>query len=128
MRAVTFGRFGGPEVLEVLDLAEPGPGQVRIRVAAAAVNPTDIGFRSRRQQSAQATSAEPPYIPGMDLAGVVDAVDASVTDWQPGERVMAIVSPRRPRAAPWRSRSSCRLLPSLAPLKERASRRRRPCR
>ena len=78
MRAVTFGRFGGPEVLEVLDLAEPepGPGQVRIRVAAAAVNPTDIGFRSRRQQSAQATSAEPPYIPGMDLAGVVDAVDA----------------------------------------------------
>jgi len=48
MRAVTFSRFGGPEVLEVTDLPEPqpGPGEVRIRVAAATVNPTDIWFRA----------------------------------------------------------------------------------
>lgn len=96
MRAVTFSRFGGPEVLEVSDLAErePGPGEVRIRVAAATVNPTDIGFRSGRQ-TAQLTGVEPPYIPGMELGGVVDAV-GSGSDWRPGDRVMAIVIPRRP--------------------------------
>ena len=99
MRAVTFSRFGGPEVLEVADLPEPqpGPGEVRIRVAAATVNPTDIGFRSGRQTTAQLkeTGARPPYIPGMELAGVVDAVGEG-TDWRPGDHVMAIVNPRRP--------------------------------
>ena len=54
MRAVTFSRFGGPEVMEVSELPvpEPGPGEVRIRVAAATVNPTDIGFRTGRQLNA----------------------------------------------------------------------------
>jgi NADPH:quinone reductase-like Zn-dependent oxidoreductase len=53
MRAVTFSRFGGPEVLEVSELPapQPGPGEVRIRVAAATVNPTDISFRTGRQQT-----------------------------------------------------------------------------
>ena len=100
MRAVTFSRFGGPEVLEVSELPEPlpGPGEVRIRVAAATVNPTDISFRVGRQQTtAQLTQMGvlPPYIPGMELAGVVDAVGDG-TDWHPGDRVMAIVNPRRP--------------------------------
>jgi NADPH:quinone reductase-like Zn-dependent oxidoreductase len=96
MRAVTFSRFGGPEVLEVRDLPEPvpGPGQVRIRVAAATVNPTDIGFRSGRQ-AAHIGDLQPPYIPGMEAAGVVDAVGPG-SAWRPGERVMAIVVPRRP--------------------------------
>jgi NADPH:quinone reductase len=96
MRAVTFSEFGGPEVIEILDLPEPavGPGQVRIRVAAATVNPTDIGFRSGRQ-SGQLGDLEPPYIPGMELAGVVDAAGPG-SAWQPGDRVMAIVIPRRP--------------------------------
>jgi NADPH:quinone reductase len=96
MRALTFSQFGGPEVLEVSDLPErePGPGQVRIRVAAATVNPTDIGFRSGRQ-AAQTSGLEPPFIPGMELAGVVDAAGPG-SDWHPGDRVMAIVIPRRP--------------------------------
>jgi NADPH:quinone reductase-like Zn-dependent oxidoreductase len=96
MRAVTFSRFGGPEVLEVSDLPErePGPGQVRIKVAAATVNPTDISFRSGRQ-AAQLGGIEPPYIPGMELAGVVDAA-GSGSEWAPGDRVMAIVIARRP--------------------------------
>jgi NADPH:quinone reductase-like Zn-dependent oxidoreductase len=95
MRAVTFSRLGGPEVLELSDLPEPqpGPGEVRIRVAAATVNPTDISFRSGRQLTT-AQLAEmgvlPPYIPG-----VVDAVGEG-TSWRPGDRVMAIVNPRRP--------------------------------
>lgn len=96
MQAVTFSQFGGPEVLEVLDLPEPqpGPGQVRIHVAAATVNPTDIGFRSGRQ-SAQLSDLQPPYIPGMELAGTIDAV-GSGSNWSLGDRVMAIVIPRRP--------------------------------
>ena len=100
MRAVTFSRFGGPEVLEVSNLPEPkpGPGEVRIRVAAATVNPTDISFRSGRQLSiAQLAemNVRPPFIPGMELAGVVDAVGEG-TSWRAGDRVMAIVNPRRP--------------------------------
>jgi NADPH:quinone reductase-like Zn-dependent oxidoreductase len=79
MRALTFSRFGGPEVLEVVELPqpEPGPGQTRVRVAAATVNPTDIGFRAGRQ-AAQLTGLMPPYIPGMELAGVVQGVDGLV--------------------------------------------------
>src|SRR5688572_6384158 len=95
MKAVTFSEFGGPEVLEVKDLPEPqpGPGQVRIRVAAATVNPTDMGFRSGGQRAALG-DLQPPYIPGMELAGVIDAAGEGA-EWQPGERVMAIVVPRR---------------------------------
>src|SRR5512132_2782219 len=100
MRAVTFSRFGGPEVLEVSELPvpQPGPGEIRIRVAAATVNPTDISFRTGRQLTAAQLAemgVRPPYIPGMELAGVVDAVGTD-TSWRPGDRVMAIVNPRRP--------------------------------
>jgi NADPH:quinone reductase-like Zn-dependent oxidoreductase len=100
MRAVTFSRLGGPEVLEVRELPEPqpGPGELRIRVAAATVNPTDISFRSGRQLSpAQLAEmgVQPPYVPGMEFAGVVDAVGEG-TSWRTGDRVMAIVNPRRP--------------------------------
>ena len=100
MRAVTFSRLGGPEVLEVLELPapQPGPGEVRIRVAAATVNPTDISFRSGRQFTVAQLAemgVRPPFIPGMELAGVVDAVGEG-TSWRPGDRVMAIVNPRRP--------------------------------
>src|SRR5262245_40887511 len=100
MKAVTFSRLGGPEVLEVSNLPEPqpGPGEVRIRVAAATVNPTDISFRSGRQLSTAQLAemgVQPPFIPGMELAGVVDAVGDGVS-WRAGDHVMAIVNPRRP--------------------------------
>jgi NADPH2:quinone reductase len=99
-RAVTFSRFGGPEVMEVSELPvpDPGPSEVRIRVAAATVNPTDIGFRTGRQLNAAQLAeigVKPPYVPGMELAGVVDAVGAGAP-WRVGDRVMAIVNPRRP--------------------------------
>jgi len=97
MRAVTFSEFGGPEVLTVSDLPEPQPsaGEVRIRVAAATVNPTDIGFREGRQAGQlAATGARAPYVPGMELAGVVDAAGDGA-GWSVGDRVMAIVNPRR---------------------------------
>lgn len=91
--AAAFTEFGGPDVLHVMTLPvpEPGPGQVRVHVAAATVNPTDLGFRAGGR--ALPPGVEPPYIPGMDLAGVIDAAGPGAGDWAPGTRVMAAVSP-----------------------------------
>jgi NADPH:quinone reductase-like Zn-dependent oxidoreductase len=96
VRAVGFTEFGGPSVLGVRMIAmpEPGPGQVRVRVAAATVNPTDIAFRNGGRPMPDGLG--PPYIPGMELAGVIDAAGPSVTTWRPGDRVMAAVSPAEP--------------------------------
>jgi NADPH:quinone reductase len=96
MRAVGFGEFGGPEVLRLVTLPVPvpGPGEVRVRVAAAAVNPTDLAFRSGAHRSMPA-GVVPPYVPGMDLAGVVDVAGPDAS-WEPGDRVMAAVSPWGP--------------------------------
>jgi NADPH2:quinone reductase len=95
MTAIGFTRPGGPEVLEVLELPvpDPGPGEVRIRTAAAAVNPTDTMYRQTGPGPKE--DLAPPWVPGMELAGVVDAVGAGV-DWEVGQRVAAIVMPRRP--------------------------------
>lgn len=95
MRAVGFSKFGGPEVLEVVELPVPvpGPGEVRIRVAAAAVNPTDTGMRAGGRAEALAAH-EPPWVAGMDAAGVIDEVGAGA-DWQVGDEVMAVVVPMR---------------------------------
>jgi NADPH:quinone reductase len=92
MRAVGVTTFGGPEVLHIVELPvpEPSDGEVRIKVAAATVNPTDTGLRAGMRGGP--AGVEPPYVPGMELAGVVDAAGPG-TSWQPGERVMAIVSP-----------------------------------
>ncbi len=93
MRAVCFTEFGDPSVLRVLTVPrpEPGRGQVRVQVAAATVNPTDLGFRQGGRQLPD--GVRPPYIAGMDLAGVIDAVGPEVPSWHPGDRVMAAVSP-----------------------------------
>ena len=97
MRAVGLTEFGGPEVLQVLDLddPEPGEGQVVVRVAAAAVNPTDTGVRSGGYGD-RISRFDPPWIPGMDLAGVVDGVGAGVERFDVGDEVMAVVTPTRP--------------------------------
>jgi NADPH:quinone reductase len=87
---------GGPEALEVLDLPEvhAGPGQVRIRVHAASVNPTDIGARDG-SRAEQQKADPPPYVPGMDAAGIVDEVGAGVTTGvKVGDAVIAMVVPK----------------------------------
>jgi NADPH:quinone reductase len=96
MRAVGFGEFGGPEVLRLVTLPVPvpGPGEVRVRVAAAAVNPTDLAFRAGAHRS-MPPGVVPPYVPGMDLAGVVEIAGPGAS-WEPGDRVMAAVSPWGP--------------------------------
>jgi NADPH:quinone reductase-like Zn-dependent oxidoreductase len=105
MRAVGITRFGGPDVLELVErpVPEPGDGEVRIRVAAATVNPADTVLRSGRHGPLD--GAEPPYVPGMELAGTIDAASAG-SGFRPGDRVMAIVSPRTARGGPRRSSSS----------------------
>ena len=98
MQAVGFSEFGGPEVLGLVSLPVPvpGPGEVRVRVAAAAVNPTDLAFRSGGHRS-MPDGMSPPYVPGMDLAGVVDVAGADAAgQWATGDRVMAAVSPWAP--------------------------------
>src|SRR5579862_2117266 len=79
MRAVGFTEFGDPSVLRVVTVPRPspGPGQVLVRVAAATVNPTDLGFRHGGRPLPP--GVEPPYIPGMDLAGVIEEAGPSVT-------------------------------------------------
>src|SRR5690349_22005779 len=92
-RAVAITAPGGPEVLAVVerDVRPPGPGEIRIAVRAAAVNPTDIGLRAHG-----ADGLDPPWIPGMDAAGVVESVGEGVDRVAPGDEVMAAVTPRRP--------------------------------
>lgn len=93
MRAVGFFEFGGPEVLQVLDLPEgqPGAGQVRVRVHAATVNPTDTLLRNGSRAQALRAIA-PPHVPGMDVAGVIDAIGpGTTTDLAVGDQVMAMV-------------------------------------
>ena len=94
MRAVVIPKPGDPDVLEVADrpAREPADGEVRIAVKAAAVNPTDIGLRQR----GGGPDLDPPWVPGMDAAGVVESVGPGVDRLHVGDEVMAAVSPRRP--------------------------------
>jgi NADPH:quinone reductase-like Zn-dependent oxidoreductase len=83
MKAVRFSRFGGPEVLEIVDLPDPhpGPGQVRIAVRAAGVNPSDW----KKRQGLMDTGL--PQTLGYEAAGVVDGLGEGVTDVAVGDRV-----------------------------------------
>jgi NADPH:quinone reductase-like Zn-dependent oxidoreductase len=83
MKAVRFSRFGGPEVLEIVDLPDPhpGPGQVRIAVRAAGVNQSDWKKRKGLMDE------ELPQTLGYEAAGVVDELGEGVTDVAVGDRV-----------------------------------------
>ncbi|GAB2456536.1 NADPH:quinone reductase [Jatrophihabitans fulvus] len=84
--AVTYERTGAADVLHVVarPLTAPGPGEVRVRMHRAGVNPTD--WKSRQGQ-ADDTPVDPPQVPGQDGAGVVDAVGEGVEAALVGVRV-----------------------------------------
>ena len=86
MRAVTYRRTGGPDVLELDDrpLTDPGPGEVRVRIHRSGVNPTDWKARGG---SAPGSPVDPPQVPNQDGAGVVDAVGEGVEQALLGLRV-----------------------------------------
>jgi NADPH2:quinone reductase len=86
MRAVSYSRTGGPEVLELSDVAipEPGRGEVRVRIHRSGVNPTD--WKSRRG-SGDSAAVDPAQVPNHDGSGVVDAVGEGVEAALVGLRV-----------------------------------------
>ncbi|XVV33179.1 NADP-dependent oxidoreductase [Streptomyces sp. CA-100214] len=87
MKKVSFAEFGGPEVLRLIDAEEPhaGPGQVRIAVRAAGVNPVD--WRIREGQILGAHPIELPSGVGLDASGVVDEVGEGVEGVAVGDHV-----------------------------------------
>ncbi|MGW7075321.1 NADP-dependent oxidoreductase [Streptomyces sp. NPDC054866] len=87
MKRVTFAEFGGPDVLQLLDAEQPhaGPGQIRIAVRAAGVNPVD--WRLREGQILGAHPIELPAGVGLDAAGVVDEVGEGVEGVEVGDHV-----------------------------------------
>jgi NADPH:quinone reductase len=88
VKAIVVRQHGDPSVLcwdEVAD-PEPGEGQVRIAVHAAGTNPVDAGIRADGTWAGTAL----PWVPGYDVAGVIDAVGPGVTDLAPGSRVAAM--------------------------------------
>jgi NADPH:quinone reductase len=90
-RAVMLTRKGGPkalDVLEVVDLPvqEPGPGQLRVRVRATGVGSTDFNVVS----GSYLFAPKIPFVPGYEIAGVVDALGAGVEGFRIGQRVAAL--------------------------------------
>ncbi|MFJ2511693.1 NADP-dependent oxidoreductase [Streptomyces griseoviridis] len=87
MRKVSFAEYGGPDVLRCADAEEPhaGPGQVRVAVRAAGVNPVD--WRIREGQFRTTRPLALPAGVGIDAAGVVDEVGEGVEGVEAGDRV-----------------------------------------
>src|SRR5579862_9106491 len=89
MKAIVIHRFGPPEVLQYEDVPDPVPrlGEIRIRIHAATVNRVlDVSLRAGKETRRKAVL---PLIPGVDCAGIVDAVGPAVTRWKVGDRAAA---------------------------------------
>lgn len=90
MRAVVITAPGGPDVLELQErpLPEPGPGEIRVRVGAAGLNRADL---LQRRGGYPAPPGWPADVPGLEFAGLVDALGEGVARWRAGDRVMGLV-------------------------------------
>ena len=90
MKALVITKPGGPEVLEMQDrpVPQPGPGEIRVRVHASALNRADL---LQRRGAYPAPPGAPADIPGLEYAGEVDAVGEGAGLWAVGNRVMGIV-------------------------------------
>ena len=91
MKAMRFHEYGDPDVLraEEVEVPVPGPGEVRIRVAATAFNPVDAGIRGGYLQDPFPVVL--PHVPGIDVAGTIDALGANVTERHIGDRVIGFL-------------------------------------
>ena len=98
MRGIGVIEFGGPDMLQLVDLPEThaGAGEVRIRVHASTVNPTDTYLRKGARAEAMRKDP-PPYVPGMDVAGIIDEIGPgtstplTIASLAIGDAVMAMV-------------------------------------
>ncbi|MBX6355681.1 MAG: NADP-dependent oxidoreductase [Micromonosporaceae bacterium] len=91
MKAMAINRYGGPEVLEQMDLPTPKIGMdgILVRVKAAGVNPVD--WKIRQGYLDAAFPSHFPLVPGWDVAGVVESVGPAVTAYAPGDEVIGYV-------------------------------------
>lgn len=91
MKAVRFHEYGGPDVLRLEDVDQPVPaaGQVRVRVAATSFNGIDGSIRAGFMQGPMPLTL--PHIPGLDVAGTVDARGADVTGLEVGDQVIGFL-------------------------------------
>ena len=85
MKAIQVKQFGGPEVLQLVEIPTPtpGPGQILIKIKAAGVNPADTYMRN----GTYAVKPALPYTPGIDGAGTIESIGTGVTGWKTSERV-----------------------------------------
>ena len=91
MRAVQYSRFGGPEVLELVEVAtpEPGPGELRVRVHTAGLNPVDWKIFTGWHPVYTKSVSFPAGV-GSDFFGVVEAIGDDVTGFQLGQAVFGL--------------------------------------
>src|SRR4051795_9985446 len=99
MKAVRFHQYGDPTVLRYEDAEQPvpGAGQVLIRVTATSFNGVDGNIRAGFMQGP--IPVELPHIPGIDVAGTVDALGDGVDDFAVGDRVIGFLPMARTGAA-----------------------------
>ena len=92
MKAIVVHNYGGPEVLKYEDTRRPEPkeDQILVRAIAAGVNPVDASIRSER--GAKFFGITLPFIPGYDIAGVVEKTGAKIAKFKPGDSVYAYLS------------------------------------
>lgn len=92
MKAAVVHRFGGPEVLEIIEVPvpEPGQGHVRVRVAASSVHKIDLSTRNGALAEAGLLTPAPRVWLGWDVSGEVDAVGPGVTRFAVGDRVVGL--------------------------------------
>jgi NADPH:quinone reductase-like Zn-dependent oxidoreductase len=91
MKAVRFHEYGDPDVLRYEDVDEPAPGsgQVRVRVAATTFNGVDGNIRAGFMQGPMPLTL--PHIPGLDVAGTIDALGEGVGDFNVGDQVVGFL-------------------------------------
>jgi len=91
MKAMRFHEYGDAEVLglDEVDLPTPGPGQVRVRVAATSFNGVDGNIRAGRMQGPMPMDL--PHVPGLDVAGTVDALGDGVDTLREGDAVIGFL-------------------------------------
>ena len=91
MKAIRFHEYGDTDVLRYEDVAvpEPGAGQVRVRVAGTTFNGVDANIRAGNMQGPMPLTL--PHIPGLDLAGIVDALGTDVDGLAVGDRVVGFL-------------------------------------
>jgi NADPH2:quinone reductase len=119
MRAAQVTAFGGPEAVAVTEVPRPtpGPGEVLVRVQAVSVNYVDLVVIAGRYQFVPPL----PFTPGKGPAGIIEAVGDGVTDWAPGDRVLAMAEIGSYAEYTIAPANQCYRLPEAMPFAEAAS-------